>query len=165
MRLRSSGPSPQWLLGIWCPLGLEVTLEPLCLCGHGTKCLCSLWKRCECFGKFCPRQSSMQLVLGRGSQWWQRRGAVLQRSRELSCSFHRGKDCTLWLSAAIHAGAIFVKLDTPWPVRCHHCSLPATALGTGMGGGDSAGPHRGKWIVAKLSIQQIKTSWRLCGVL
>lgn len=140
MRLRSSGPSPQWLLGICYPLGMQVTLEPRCPCGHGTMCLRSLWKRCECFGKFCPRPSSMQLVLGRGSQGWQRRELCC---RELSCSFHKGKDCTLWLAFCRHSR------------RGHFCqagysttsagppSLPAPP-GFGdreRGGGDSTDPH------------------------
>lgn len=164
MRLRSSVPSPQWLLGIWCPLGMEVTLEPLCFCGHGTKCLCSLWKTCDCFGKFCPRPSSMQLVLGRGSQRWQRRELCC---RELSCSFHKGKDCTLWLAFCRHpgrghlcqAGYSMSSAVSPSP------PAPLTASGTGMGGGDSTGPHRGEINCSKVVHSTIKTSWRLFVVL
>lgn len=68
----------------------------------------------ECFGKFCPRLSSVQLVLGRASQ---RRLRRVQCGSELSCSLHQGKAVLLdGLPAAISVG-LAVKLHSPPPLQ------------------------------------------------
>lgn len=56
----------------------------------------------------------MQLVLGRGSQWWQRRELCCREAENCPVHFTKGKTVHFdWLSAASHAGGTFVKLDTP----------------------------------------------------
>lgn len=149
MRLRSSGPSPQWLLGICCPLGMQVTLEPHCLCGHGTVCVL-YGKHVNALENFAPDRLPCSWCWAEEAGGGRGGSCVAE-----NCPVHFTKGKTVhfdWLSAAIHAGGVSVSLDTPWPVRCHPRSLhPPMALG------DRDGRwwlHRGKWIIAKLSIQQ-----------
>lgn len=151
MRLRSSGPSPQWLLGICCPLGMQVTLEPRCLCGHGTKCL-YYGKDVNALENFAPDRLPCSWCWAEGASGGGGGSCVAE-----NCPVHFTKGKAVpWarLCAAMQAGPLLS--GRVLREQCAVTPAPCTpgALGTGTGGADSTGPHRGKWIVAKLSIQQ-----------
>lgn len=92
-------------------------------------------EKMECFGKFCPRLSSVQLVLGRASQ---RRLRRVQCGSELSCSLHQGKAVLLdGLPAATSGGA---GGEAPFSTTAAAPLHNPKVLGSGGGGSGSTGP-------------------------
>lgn len=155
MRLRSSGPSPQWLLGLCCPLGIQVTLEPsLAAFVDVGLSACVLMVKMWMLWKILPQ--TVFHAAGAG----QRKPRVVRRElccRELSCSFHKGK-AVPWHcpSAAIPAGAVSVRPDPPWAESVTRCLWGQ--------GGQLVTPQK-EMNCSQVVHSTIKTSWRLFVVL